>query len=409
VKIKTLLIAYVLSFISTGVAFAANEQIISTHRAEFDTYVYPYELFGPSVIKKETGAFIDYSWETHLDSVDYARNWANKASSCIVAKPEPLSNIEEIKGERSSCTDTIDTPWYEGDVGADDKWGQGWYDACEVHDVCYATIGKTRRQCDELFYSKLKEACDETTTDLTCRIDAYSYYWVVASFGKQSYNETQTATLAYLRNLKVAYEAGTCKKNAEESNLLYLETEEAKRDVYSWLGFYLHDRNFSKHMLDVKYKNMWGQTWWRNYDGFVYKPNKSLMKLDEAMFNKFKSSENGVFDYVNWFKAQDIWEAGLDQSSYHVYLGDVLTLSGASSHGPNGLDDFNYFGWDFGDGGKTSSQPLNGSITHTYQNRGQYTVTLTANEPSNRFNRNVQAKVTVYNFVDILPAILYLM
>jgi len=413
VKIRNILAAVALSLFCSEMVSAASEQIHTQHRDEFNTYVNPYGFGQANIKEMKTGEYLGSSWFNHMGrEPGYAKVWGNKALNCEF-KYDHLLKLDDSpvyvkEGNDKSCSDQIG----DRDIGADKKWGQGWNNACHVHDHCYATIGKTKEQCDSEFRSNLVGWCNQTTDDPVCQVDAFSYYWAVAALGRQSYNETQTASLVYLKNLKTQFEAGLCSKNAEASNLLYLGTEEAKREVYSWLGFYFHDRNFSKHKLEVKYESPWGflggGTWWHDYDGFVYKPNKSLMTIDEKKFNQLKFSENGVFDYLNWYNLKDVWEAELDSTSYSVYLGEDLAFNGASSHGPNGLGDFVYFRWNFGDGAVTYSQPLAGSVTHTYQNRGQYTVVLEA-YGSGSNTRKTQANVTVYGFVDVLPAILHLM
>ncbi|WP_196158983.1 PKD domain-containing protein [Reinekea sp. G2M2-21] len=399
-------------FICIGFSQAADELILTEHREAFITYENPYGFFEANVMKQETGDFIDFTWVTHMDTDrPFINKWATKGQNCVLLHEHPITERDKITGDSSVCSDhDEDNPFYSEDIGADDKWGQGWYNACKVHDQCYATVGKRREDCDREFKTDLINACKQSSNIVTCTFDANAYYLAVAFAGKKSFDETQTAVIAYLKNLKKGYEAGTCQYNAETSNALYLETEEARRDVYSWLGFYLHDKNFSKHKLNVLYESPWGAwagSWWHDYDGFSYQPNKSLLHINEAKFNELKFTSNGLFDYVNWYKSQDIWEVNLDQSSYSVYLGDSVTFNGSSSHGPNGLSDYSSFAWNFGDGQATVSQPTAGSLSHRYSARGHYQLSLTATDPSNRFSRTTSASVTVYNFIDVLPAILH--
>lgn len=69
-------------------------------------------------------------------------------------------------------------------------------EACNEHDLCYATCGANRLTCDVYFVSLMWSICDETfrpdTEDLqTCQTLAFIYFMVVFHFGEEFYNDAQ--------------------------------------------------------------------------------------------------------------------------------------------------------------------------------------------------------------------------
>jgi hypothetical protein len=76
-----------------------------------------------------------------------------------------------------------------------------WFkDACDNHDVCYMTPGKSRLTCDVLFREKLFKVC-ETTSNLECRITAEVYYNAVRKYGEEFYNKAQKKQSDYLKSV----------------------------------------------------------------------------------------------------------------------------------------------------------------------------------------------------------------
>jgi hypothetical protein len=69
--------------------------------------------------------------------------------------------------------------------------------ACDKHDNCYATCGKSKGACDLEFYADLLKQCDDNISDLDilansrCALVAAAYTAAVASFGDDAYNGTQ--------------------------------------------------------------------------------------------------------------------------------------------------------------------------------------------------------------------------
>lgn len=77
--------------------------------------------------------------------------------------------------------------------------------ACDVHDVCYGTLGTNQAQCDNQFLNNLLAICSANATSWTsrqyCNGFAYSYYYAVAWFGSSAFDNAQNKAYecTYLR------------------------------------------------------------------------------------------------------------------------------------------------------------------------------------------------------------------
>ncbi|MGH8525682.1 MAG: RHS repeat-associated core domain-containing protein, partial [Gammaproteobacteria bacterium] len=75
-------------------------------------------------------------------------------------------NLADPSGE-AGCTYLPDQSWASYDFG----------DACDAHDTCYGTWGKTRRECDELFKREALKDCRSRRWGLRHRCDLQAELW----------------------------------------------------------------------------------------------------------------------------------------------------------------------------------------------------------------------------------------
>ena len=67
-------------------------------------------------------------------------------------------------------------------------------DACNTHDVCYCTPGKSQGDCDTEFRNNLLKSCSSTVSgflDPSCEVFALGYYEAVSDLGQSAYTAAQ--------------------------------------------------------------------------------------------------------------------------------------------------------------------------------------------------------------------------
>jgi len=74
--------------------------------------------------------------------------------------------------------------WWNADV---------FLDACNAHDICYATAGKSQTDCDNAFWADLLASCNTWPgiIDPTCPTFAHLYFAAVTSFGGIAFEDAQ--------------------------------------------------------------------------------------------------------------------------------------------------------------------------------------------------------------------------
>jgi len=74
-----------------------------------------------------------------------------------------------------------------------DEWGDAdFYLACQKHDDCYDTCGKTQKFCDDAFSRNLKQECHSLDLGETpCLKLAKVYHWAVTKKGDEAWKEAQ--------------------------------------------------------------------------------------------------------------------------------------------------------------------------------------------------------------------------
>lgn len=98
-----------------------------------------------------------------------------------------------------------DYPYYEAPNGCtfspDSNWfnsGTGFKPACDNHDRCYETVGKSKEACDNTFKADMDKICATGTPVTGCSATATSYYKIVANISASLfYSSSQTEAKKY--------------------------------------------------------------------------------------------------------------------------------------------------------------------------------------------------------------------
>jgi len=97
-----------------------------------------------------------------------------------------------------------DHPYYEAPNGCsnspDSNWfssGTGFKPACDNHDRCYATIGKSKDTCDDNFKKDMDKICATGTPVAGCSTAANLYYGAVIEYGTSAYSTAQEEAKKY--------------------------------------------------------------------------------------------------------------------------------------------------------------------------------------------------------------------
>ena len=81
---------------------------------------------------------------------------------------------------------------YCGAEGGAQFPGGTWNKACYTHDVCYATLGASRAQCDAQLAADIREQCEASDPgDPTCSNAEFIYYWAVRFGGAGPFERAQ--------------------------------------------------------------------------------------------------------------------------------------------------------------------------------------------------------------------------
>lgn len=97
-----------------------------------------------------------------------------------------------------------DYPYYERPNGCsnspDSNWfnsGTGFKPACDNHDRCYSTVGKSKRTCDDNFKADMDKICATGTPVIGCSRAATLYYRAVVKHGASAYTTAQKEAKKY--------------------------------------------------------------------------------------------------------------------------------------------------------------------------------------------------------------------
>src|SRR5262249_11248383 len=87
------------------------------------------------------------------------------------------------------CKPTANGCGPEGGIKYPEVWnGHNFKTACNGHDVCYGTCGKSKSSCDAQFWLDLVLTCN---LDPACQSIAFIYYTAVSLEGQGAYREAQ--------------------------------------------------------------------------------------------------------------------------------------------------------------------------------------------------------------------------
>ncbi|HMQ17009.1 MAG TPA: phospholipase A2 [Phycisphaerae bacterium] len=89
-----------------------------------------------------------------------------------------------IPNDPNGITNGCSSPFGDRPSGVDFR------PACQRHDLCYGTCGKSRQTCDTEFLNDMLAAC---AGDPYCEFWAWRYYRAVVKYGHDGYCETQKA------------------------------------------------------------------------------------------------------------------------------------------------------------------------------------------------------------------------
>lgn len=68
--------------------------------------------------------------------------------------------------------------------------------ACQAHDECYATSGRSRLECDQQFYNNMLDRCACSNYPCLCRMGALRWYMQVRVHGVLGYWKAQRRALS---------------------------------------------------------------------------------------------------------------------------------------------------------------------------------------------------------------------
>ncbi len=82
-------------------------------------------------------------------------------------------------------------------------WNIPFRNACNNHDKCYTTPGKSKIACDDKFLVEMSRICDPVGygMDTVCQTAAVAYYKAVDEFGNSNYDAAQSNQLSYIRDV----------------------------------------------------------------------------------------------------------------------------------------------------------------------------------------------------------------
>lgn len=85
------------------------------------------------------------------------------------------------------------------DVVRDSYGGASFRDACDAHDACYETCGKSKKDCDKTFRADMKKECNSTYKKFlekpvknACLKLVDGYYEAVKQVGDDAHKKAQS-------------------------------------------------------------------------------------------------------------------------------------------------------------------------------------------------------------------------
>ncbi len=93
----------------------------------------------------------------------------------------------------NGCSNSPDSNWFNS--------GTGFKPACDNHDRCYATVGKSKDTCDDNFKNDMDRICATVTPVTGCSTAANLYYGAVIKYGTSAYTTAQKQQREYIKSI----------------------------------------------------------------------------------------------------------------------------------------------------------------------------------------------------------------
>ncbi len=204
--------------------------------------------------------------------------------------------------------------------------------ACNNHDKCYTTLGKTGDECNGQFLSEMKSACDDKYNKYlqpaertACRHSADLYKAGVDLFLKEANPIPEMQAVAYMESmrLKEAYDRGVCVTSPERTSLYSSSLIQQVNDAFmngigrhptmsEFLGavhmlgqlefpgyFVLHREWWDEHLPEYTKHRTWYKppqvAWKKEMDTLVVINPDSTLRYEWNIGGFTKSTETSIF------------------------------------------------------------------------------------------------------------------
>ncbi|NOX20275.1 MAG: hypothetical protein GXO99_03305 [Nitrospirae bacterium] len=87
----------------------------------------------------------------------------------------------------------LQSGWNDPLVPDEKPGGYSFVKPCSNHDKCYRSCGRSKVECDNIFFNDMKEVCQNLNGlwYYDCISTAQLYYYAVTIFGGPAYNKAQ--------------------------------------------------------------------------------------------------------------------------------------------------------------------------------------------------------------------------
>jgi|GEM_PF-1231175 len=191
---------------------------------------------------------------------------------------------------------------------------------------------------------------------------------------------------------------------------LWHEQSRADRDTYitiNWENIRAgRENNFRQHLVDGNDVNDYDYRSIMHYGSHYFStnglPTITTIPPGQAIGQRGGLSQGDIISINQNYPAVSP-VAGLNQDAYSVFLGTPIFIDGRNSFDPQ--DQALQFDWDLGDG--VSIAQGEAFVTHLYNKRGKYIVTLTVTDPD--ANTDQQTAVAVVYGVELISSAITLL
>jgi len=125
-------------------------------------------------------------------TITYGQCW----DGFLGCKPCDSSYKKKCKKHNPSCSPSVRSRADGCSAPVDDPESKAlksvFKEACNNHDMCYATLGASKKNCDEIFHKEMLEACKKKKPgDPLCPPGALVWYWAVLAEGGEAFRINQ--------------------------------------------------------------------------------------------------------------------------------------------------------------------------------------------------------------------------